>query len=770
MCCSPQRTHDVMLPLIDALLADAEAVRSAFAEQLPALAAVLAASAETYGAIAERVLPAVGRLLADAAGEVRAAGVGALVGVAGALRKDDLGPLLLSQLLPLTQQEDDALRALAAELVSALADAAGPDLCIQFFLPTLLELSEDGAYGVRRAVALHMHAICRCVGPHVAAKRLLPLFLALAGDEVWAVRKAAAESADAVSKTLEPAARAAELLPAFCKLAEDASKFVRSAARGRCGAFLATLPSARVSPALLALFARGHEGAAAAAGGGGGEGGGSGGSGGPPLTPAVGAVFAGGLDLDVTQQAAFTLPAVTLTLGRARWAELRCLFSELWRHPSPRVRKPLAHALHELARIVGPEACDADLSPALDEFLEAPEEEVRVGAVRGLANFLGALPPPRRALYMPVVAGLGERGGFGWRCRAALAAQLGALGRLAADGDARAHLQPLAFKLLDDDFAAVREVALAAVPPLLARLAAVEGGGGAAVEAGGGGGGGGGSGAAAAGVAARLAAAALSPAFAQRQRYVKLCHHVANYLRDVGPRGEGGEGEGGEAGAAALRAAFAGAMLPPLLALAGDAVSNVRHALALSFSGFAENFLVVTERLRRRRLGKRGSAAPAPEPGAEGGGAAAEEPARAAAPAPSLRAAGGLYVGIEEYALPLWARFSEEQVPCDAVGCGGGGGAGGEGGGWPGVMGALTRLANDDDDEILHVLGRAFVSSFRTKPLPEQRERRRRAAAEFGGATEPPAAAPPAGGAAEPPTGAPAPATSGGASAGAAPQ
>jgi hypothetical protein len=745
-------TRAVLLPLIPALLSDAEPVRVAFAEQLPAISCVLARAPDTYGAIAEHVLPAVGRLLADPAGDVRGAGVGALVGIAGALRKEDLGPLLLSQLLPLTQQEDDALRALAAELVSALADAAGPDLCIQFFLSQLICLSEDGAYAVRRAVALHMHAICRCVGPTVAAKRLLPIFLALAADEVWAVRKAAAESADAVSKTLDPAARAAELVPAFAKLAEDGSKFVKNAARAHLGAFLATLPSAKVTPALLGLFLR----AGGAEGGGGGAGGSSAAAAAAAaLHPAHAAAPAvAGLDLDVLHQVAFTLPAVALTLGRARWAELRPLFAELWAHGAARVRRPLAHALHEIARIVGPEACEVDLCPALDAFLEDREEEVRIGAVRGFANFLGALPAPRRGAYMPLVDMLvGGKEVGGWRCRAAVAAQLGALGKLASDGDVTDHLRPLALKLLDDDIAAVRERAVEAVAPLLARVVAVE-------EAGGGQGGSGGGG----GIAARLCDAAISPCFSARQRFVKLCLCVANFLRDVGPRGGadwdgggtgggagggggGGGADGGGAGeAAALRRQFSVALLPPLLALAGDAVANVRLSLARAFVGFTENFLVVTERLRRRRLGKRGSSAPPPE-ACEGEGG----PVHFAPPPPAPRAGGAssdLYRGIEEYALPLWARFSDEEVPGDAVGAGGGG-SGGGGGAWPGLMGALVRLADDDDGEVLYALGPAWVSSFRVKPVADARERRRAAARAFGGATEPPPAPPPAPPAAE---------------------
>ena len=456
-----EKTRALILPLLDTLLNDEEyPLRQVLAEQLGGVAEVCVRSggAAGYTALLETVLPATAVLLADGVPEVRMAAGEALVAAAGLVRPEDLGARVLTLVLGLAHDdEQEELRMAAAVLLNELAQTLGPDLCLQFVASEVICLAEDPVFKVRKAAALNLDAICRVLGPSTARSRILPAFLTLARDEIWGVRKACAEALVSLSHCLEPAVRVTELAPLWERFAADASKWVRNAAYTHLGPFLATLPGARVTAPLLSHFVR-----MAGVGGGG--------------ASAAAPTFAG-LDAssaaELPAYAAFSFPAVAITLGRARWQELRPTYLALSRDSSPRVRRPLACALPELARIVGPAAAEADLLPAFRTALTDTDFDVRDGALRAFAGFVGALDSAAREAALPLLDEvLAEVWPLDWRSRVALAAQAAPLVMTLSPAAAYTVLAPWTARLLGDPVAAVRDTAARGFAAVLQRVVA----------------------------------------------------------------------------------------------------------------------------------------------------------------------------------------------------------------------------------------------------------------------------------------------------------
>lgn len=109
------KTKQFILPLIETLIQDEEVlVRQHTADQLRGIADVCVhcpseADATTnagYESLLDVVLPALARLLADSQPEVRIAAGETLVAVAGWVKRDDLGPHVLTIILQMAHDEE----------------------------------------------------------------------------------------------------------------------------------------------------------------------------------------------------------------------------------------------------------------------------------------------------------------------------------------------------------------------------------------------------------------------------------------------------------------------------------------------------------------------------------------------------------------------------------------------------------------------------------------------------------------------------------------
>jgi len=248
------------------------------------------------------------------------------------------------------------------------------------------------------------------------------------------------------------------------------------------------------------------------------------------------------VDNDIARHCAFSLPAVALTLGRANWPLLKETYESLANDMQWKVRRTLANSIHELAVILGPEVASQDLVPIFNGFIK-DLDEVRIGVLKHLADFLSLLSPEARAEYLPRLEEfLKMDNDRNWRFRLELCTQVAALVPLCSSEEVLAHLAPLCLLLVIDRVSEVRRTAAKVTASLLAHLSRAE-------EAGVG------------GLAMALVSVlARDNHWARRQTFVLLC----------------GALQGEEGGLAVLTSK----LMPPLLLLADDPVPNVRLSLA----------------------------------------------------------------------------------------------------------------------------------------------------------------------------------------------
>jgi len=159
---------------------------------------------------------------------------------------------------------------------------------------------------------------------------------------------------------------------------------------------------------------------------------------------------------------AFNYPAVALTLGRARWGELRELYVVLSQDPSVKVRRTLAASLGELAKIIGTDNAQQDLLPVWWDDIACEEDgEVRLKAIECLGTFVDALGEQKVAVVERLLsvwkAGILK----GWRERqVAVGAFVGFIGSISENPSV---IKGLLKEALEDGVAGVREAAIAIV-------------------------------------------------------------------------------------------------------------------------------------------------------------------------------------------------------------------------------------------------------------------------------------------------------------------
>ena len=154
---------------------------------------------------------------------------------------------------------------------------------------------------------------------------------------------------------------------------------------------------------------------------------------------------------------AFNFPAVVLTLGRERWCEIREVYLEIASNPAIGVRRTLAASLGEIAKIIGPEQTQTDLTDVWWTSIKSDDEEVRTKAVECLYDLVGVVGNEiGKTLMQGLLTAWNEGSLRGWRERELIGKNLlgwvNLLG-LECASLARAFLA----KGLEDNVAAVRD-------------------------------------------------------------------------------------------------------------------------------------------------------------------------------------------------------------------------------------------------------------------------------------------------------------------------
>ena len=182
------------------------------------------------------------------------------------------------------------------------------------------------------------------------------------------------------------------------------------------------------------------------------------------------------VDSDIARHCAFSLPAVALTLGRSNWPLLRNTYEALATDMQWKVRRTLASSIHELGVILGQDAAGADLIPIFNGFLK-DLDEVRIGLLKHLADFLRLLNAKDRVDYLPKLSEfLKMDNDRNWRFRLELTEQLEKMIPLYSPEEVEEHISPIAMALVKDKVASVRQCAINVVATVLQSLNSESGG------------------------------------------------------------------------------------------------------------------------------------------------------------------------------------------------------------------------------------------------------------------------------------------------------
>ncbi|XP_066481033.1 serine/threonine-protein phosphatase 4 regulatory subunit 1 isoform X2 [Tiliqua scincoides] len=176
------------------------------------------------------------------------------------------------------------------------------------------------------------------------------------------------------------------------------------------------------------------------------------------------------VDTEIAKHCAYSLPGVALTLGRQNWHCLKDTYETLASDMQWKVRRTLAFSIHELAVILGDQLTAGDLVPVFNGFLK-DLDEVRIGVLKHLHDFLKLLHPDKRREYLyQLQEFLVTDNSRNWRFRAELAEQLILLLDLYSAGDIYDYLRPVALSLCSDKVSSVRWISYKLVSEMVKKL------------------------------------------------------------------------------------------------------------------------------------------------------------------------------------------------------------------------------------------------------------------------------------------------------------
>ncbi|KAH0617817.1 hypothetical protein JD844_016435 [Phrynosoma platyrhinos] len=176
------------------------------------------------------------------------------------------------------------------------------------------------------------------------------------------------------------------------------------------------------------------------------------------------------VDTEIAKHCAYSLPGVALTLGRQNWHCLKDTYETLASDMQWKVRRTLAFSIHELAVILGDQLTAGDLVPVFNGFLK-DLDEVRIGVLKHLHDFLKLLHPDKRREYLyQLQEFLVTDNSRNWRFRAELAEQLILLLDLYSARDIYDYLRPIALSLCADKVSSVRWISYRLVSEMVKKL------------------------------------------------------------------------------------------------------------------------------------------------------------------------------------------------------------------------------------------------------------------------------------------------------------
>lgn len=417
-----------IIPTLQNLSNDPEAViRQALAEQLTEFSVFFSEAGGEDGAeqIQTVIIPIIAILASDEHVQVRGTVAQTIVKVVGLLNEEQQSKYMVPVLSRLASDKyEEELRIQAAELFQKTCCSVSPEIVTSIYLDHLTNLAGDGMFRVRKATVTGLGSISKMVGPEITVEKVLPVFRKLTKDDIWGVRKACAETMVDISWSVPQECRLGDLTSIYDGLIQDTSRWVRNSAFQHLGQFITSLEEKTVPPVLLNYYTSMIEGPKNKYG-----------------------------DSDTVMYCAYSFPGVLYTAGAENWEKLKPVYFSLVKDLQWKVRRTLSHSLHEIAKILGEQLTEEYLLETFEMFLN-DLDQVKVGVIRHLSEFLAVLSPETRIQYVDSLQELQRE--VNWRFRKLIAKQMGRISSLFDDETVQVSILPIAVLLLDDQVTTVR--------------------------------------------------------------------------------------------------------------------------------------------------------------------------------------------------------------------------------------------------------------------------------------------------------------------------
>lgn len=332
----------------------------------------------------------------------------------------------------------------------------------RIFVKEVERVARDPIYWVRREAAFTVGALAKVVPEEIINISLLPIFVSLRWDRVWHVRHSTLFALPAILSRLSPTERRTLAVETILALFADESPTVRSGVLEALGEVLHTFLGDPNGPPneLVHLFLGRKEDRRVRDGQQ------------EPFLQGKKAIQTP-LESFFTDPkrpliCAFNFPAVALTLGGERWSEIREVYLDIASNPASSVRCTLAASLGEIAKIIGPEQAQTDLTDVWWTCIKSDEEEVRTKAVECLYDLIGVVGKEVGKTLMQGLLTVWNQGTLrGWRERELVGKNLFGWVNLLGLESASLATRFLA-KGLEDSAAAVRDTAISTISQLYA--------------------------------------------------------------------------------------------------------------------------------------------------------------------------------------------------------------------------------------------------------------------------------------------------------------
>lgn len=99
---------------------------------------------------------------------------------------------------------------------------------------------------------------------------------------------------------------------------------------------------------------------------------------------------------------AYNIPGILYILKGDSWSSLEELYTKLSKSNDVRVRKTLAHSIHEIAKLIGREKSEELLIDFLKSYLKDNLKEIRTGVIKHLHEFCKVISEEQRSQFLKI--------------------------------------------------------------------------------------------------------------------------------------------------------------------------------------------------------------------------------------------------------------------------------------------------------------------------------------------------------------------------------